>query len=260
MSVDASVALITLAQAKTHLKISGSTEDTLLEEMINRSGQVCASYAGRNFKSAQRTEYYDGNGKSKIELMNFPVTAITSVNIDPLRLWSSSTALDVSTDLILDGQAGILQISNGRFIFTKGLGNIRVIYTAGYKDSVDNLVPWDLQEASLIILQLSYKRHYQDQRIGLTSETVGDRTYNYSNEDIPAKARMILDSYRELAKPELIAQFGSITVTEPTEEDYITYYGDPDTEGTYRTRTDGVNLVTERLESGVWVQKGYVEP
>lgn len=200
MSVDAAVALITLTQAKTHLKITGSTEDPLLEEMINRSGQFCATYVGRALKSAERTEYYDGKGSRKLQLIEFPVTAVSSVNVDGLRAWGSSTAIDVAANVIIDGPAGILTLWNNGGVFACGQSNVRVVYTAGYKDSADNLVPWDLQEASLIILQLSYKRHYQDQRIGLVSETVGDRTYNYSEDAIPKKARMILDSYKEIVR------------------------------------------------------------
>jgi hypothetical protein len=33
------------------------------------------------------------------------------------------------------------------------------------------------------------------------------------------------------------------------------YFGDPDVDGTYRIRPSGSTLVTERRESGVWVNK-----
>lgn len=200
MAVDALVALITLAQAKTHLKLTVTTDDTLLEEMINRSGQVCASYIGRPLKTKEWTEYYDGKGGRTLQVSKFPVTAVSSINVDATRQWAAATAVDVTNDLIIDGPAGLLTLWNNGGSFPCGTSNVKIIYTAGYKDSTDNLVPYDLQEASLLILQLSYKRHYQDQRIGLVSETVGDRTYNYSEDAIPRKAKLILDSYRELAR------------------------------------------------------------
>lgn len=200
MSVDAAVALITLAQAKTHLKISASTEDTILEEMVNRSGQLCASYIGRPLKTATYTEYYNGTGTRYLRLLQFPATALTSLNVDATRQWAAATAKDVSADVILDSPAGILTLWNNGGIFPCGVSNVKVVYVAGFKDATDNLVPWDLQEASLLILQHHYKRHYQDGRLGITSETVGDRTYNYNDEAIPKKALMILDSYREIVR------------------------------------------------------------
>jgi len=44
----------------------------------------------------------------------------------------------------------------------------------------------------------SYKRHYQDQRIGLQSETIGQKTIAFTNESIPKKAQAILDQYRAI--------------------------------------------------------------
>jgi uncharacterized phiE125 gp8 family phage protein len=198
MSVDSSVALITLAQLKAWLGITGSTEDTILEPMINRSGELCGTYCGRKLKTATYTEYYNGNGTAQLQLNNFPVTAVTSINIDPTRLWAAASSVDVTANVMIGSASGIIRLWNQWAGFPCGRGNVKVVYVAGYKDSTDNLVPYDLQEASLLIAQYSYKRHYQDQRIGLQSETVGDRTMSYSNEAIPAKAKTILDSYRDL--------------------------------------------------------------
>lgn len=223
MAVDSAVALITLAQAKTHLKITASSEDTLLEQMINRAGQVCNTYTGRHLKTATWTEYYNGNGNRTLELSNFPITSVTSVNVDSTRQWASSTAIDTDEDLIVDAPAGIIKLWNNGGLFYAGFGNVKVVYVAGYTDSGDNAVPYDLQEAALLILQLSYKRHYQDQRIGISSETVGDRTYNYSDDDIPKKAKMILDSYRDLGRSEFISQVGSMTTPPSTDQNAGTF-------------------------------------
>jgi hypothetical protein len=85
-----------------------------------------------------------------------------------------------------------------RWLLLKGRGNIKVVYVAGYKDSTDNLVPYDLQEAALLVCQHMYKRHYQDGRIGLSSETVGDRTFNYDADAIPKKAKEIIAAYADI--------------------------------------------------------------
>lgn len=195
MSTDPTVALITLAQAKAHLKITGSGEDAILEPMINRSGAVCAGYVGRRLTEGAFTEYYDGNGKSKMQLRQFPVDEIDSIHVDPLRAYGAATEVDAA-DIILDAEAGIVTLAAGA-LFVPGPQSVKVVYTAGY---ADDAVPYDLQQASLLILQHHYKRQYQDQRIGITSETVGDRTFNYSDDAIPKTAQLILDSYKELAR------------------------------------------------------------
>lgn len=196
MAVDANVALVTVTQAKTWLKISGSSEDTLLESFIDRAGDLANRFTGRHLKTKSYTEYYDGNGTAQIILRNHPATTLTSIHIDAMRAWGSESAVDVSADVMLDGAAGIIRLWNNGGLFTKGRGNVRVIYVAGYKDSANNLVPYDLQEAALLIVAHSYKRHYQEQRIGLQSETIADRTFNYSDEAIPKKAEAILKRYR----------------------------------------------------------------
>jgi len=38
------------------------------------------------------------------------------------------------------------------------------------------------------------------------------------------------------------------------------YLGDPNTDGSWRIRIDGVNLVFERREGGSWIWKGEITP
>jgi hypothetical protein len=54
--------------------------------------------------------------------------------------------------------------------------------------------------------------------------------------------------------PQLSMQGNSITNTSHM------YFGDPNTDGTYRIRPDGANLITERRESGVWITKQTITP
>jgi hypothetical protein len=61
---------------------------------------------------------------------------------------------------------------------------------------------------------------------------------------------------------------GSVTIQAPElnmDNNKITrtsefYFGDPNTDGTYRIRPSGSNLVTERRESGIWVVKQTITP
>jgi hypothetical protein len=75
MSLDSN-ALVTLAEAKTYLGISGSDDDTLLNSLINNSSTAIESYCDRNFIAQNYSEFYNGLGQRKLRLRNFPVTSI----------------------------------------------------------------------------------------------------------------------------------------------------------------------------------------
>lgn len=96
MSLDSN-ALVTLAEAKTYLGISGSEDDTLLNSLINNSSTAIESYCDRNFIAQNYKEFYNGLGQRKLRLRNFPVTSIQRVSTgSKLAITVSSTD---STDL-----------------------------------------------------------------------------------------------------------------------------------------------------------------
>lgn len=199
MSLDTTVALVAVADARTVLKIVGAGEDAVLADLINRASAFAAKYCGRPLVSTARTEYYSGDGDRQLILNHRPVTAVASVHVDGLRDWGADTAVDTTEDLIRDDAAGILELWNNGGAFTKGRGNVRVVYTAGYV--AGSTVPHDLQDAVLMIVQHHYKRIYQDGRIGLAAETLDDRTLTYSQDAIPPKAKEILNRYRDALAP-----------------------------------------------------------
>jgi uncharacterized phiE125 gp8 family phage protein len=194
MSLDTTIALASVAEARAVLKIGGAGEDTILADLINRASAFANKFTGRQLLEADFTEYYDGDGTDELTLNNYPVSDVESLHDDTLRAFGSDTEID-EDDIILDGAAGIIKLWNGTFTFLKGKRNVKVVYTAGY---ADDAVPHDLKEAVLMIVQHHYKRVYQDQRIGLASETVGDHTMQYSEEAIPKKAADTLARYRRI--------------------------------------------------------------
>jgi uncharacterized phiE125 gp8 family phage protein len=196
MSVDSTIALVTLAQARLALKVPAATvdavQDAALEDMINRASAFANKWTGRWLLLKSYTEYYDGDGGNSLMLKNYPVDTLTSVHDDPLRVFGASTLIAAS-DYILDAAGGIIRLWNNAVTFLQGRANIKVVYTAGYPLAS---VPYDIQEAVLMIVQHQYKRVYQDQRIGLASETIGDHTMQYTDDAIPKKAKEVLERYR----------------------------------------------------------------
>ena len=108
------------------------------------------------------------------------------------RAFDVADDIDVDADVLSDKGAGILKLWNNEFSFLKGVANVKVIYNAGYAT-----IPYDVQDACILVCQHSYKRFYQDQKIGVSSETVGDRTTSYDLSGMPQKVRTILDRYKK---------------------------------------------------------------
>ena len=72
-------ALVSLADAKTYLGISGSDDDSRLEQLINASSTAIESFCDRAFREQSYRESYNGLGQHTLRLRHYPVTQITRV-------------------------------------------------------------------------------------------------------------------------------------------------------------------------------------
>lgn len=76
------MALITLAEAKTHLNLSSSTaSDTELQVFVDVACELVQAYADRTWDVGSATQTFDGGGDTFL-LASSPITAITSVTVD----------------------------------------------------------------------------------------------------------------------------------------------------------------------------------
>lgn len=194
MAEDATVALITTANLKTFLGISGSSEDTILDSIVNAASKMIQSFCGKALVQATYTEYYDGSGVEELILKNYPIASVTSLNIDGSRTFGSSTDINVADNVIIDANSGIITLWHNYSVFPKGLRNVKVVYVAGY---ATNAIPYDLQQACKQTAMMIYKRQYQDQKVGIASETIGDKTTTYELADIPKTAQAIIKRYQK---------------------------------------------------------------
>ena len=185
MALDTTNALVSLAEAKTFLKISASSEDSVIEDFINRASIWANDYTGRRLKSRSNSDVYDGDGSDILLLRDYPVNAVTSFQIG-----DEPVPLIIYEDFSLNAENGIIKTKNGRMI-TKGFQNVTITYTAGYSTP-----PETIKEAVLLYVGHLYRRQYADQKFGVQSETVGDRTTTYGSDDIIPKAKALLNPYR----------------------------------------------------------------
>jgi uncharacterized phiE125 gp8 family phage protein len=170
-------ALTTLAEAKAYLRITETSEDSLIESLINAVSDQIENYCRRKLKEQTYTdEEYDGTNSASLLLSQFPVSSITSVKIDDVLIDSSEYKLRKST--------GILIRKNSTW--PKDIMNIKVTYVSGY-----NPVPSDLELACKHMVMFYYKTD-----ISNFSKTFGEG-FMIRPEAFPPQVRMLLDGYRK---------------------------------------------------------------
>jgi hypothetical protein len=165
-------ALTTLEALKTFLKIpeTTNTRDDQLNQLIQSVSEAARKIANREFNSAERTEYYDGNGSEHIYLRQRPVTAVGGLWLDangyygqaPNGFADPDTRMTPGTDFYAENlesnernPSRLVLITNpwafgilnqtapiGEYVHARwpyGRGNLKVTYTAGYRDIPDDL-------------------------------------------------------------------------------------------------------------------------
>jgi len=197
MAVDTTIALITLADAKSYLKVATGTtsEDAIISDLINEVSVWINSYCGRQFIQTTYTEYYEGTGDSSLVLKQFPVQSVTSLYRDVTRQWTVDTAIDLVHDVQLDADTGLLVLWNHENSFGTGPGIVKVVYSAGYPIGA---VPYDLQLACRKMVAWKYFQDYSQRRFGVKSEAMQDRTVTYTEEALLADVEQILNLYKRV--------------------------------------------------------------
>ncbi len=205
MSNLVSWALVTLSEVKEALDISTSEHDAKLNGYINRASGMIETYCKRRFAStAYTSEEYAGTGTNRLQLQNFPISTLTSVerlsNSDfSNQSWESLNARDFT--IINEGGSnhGSIYFVTGVFnsALVPGVDNYRVSYTAGYS-ATD--MPYDLREACIEIVSYLFNSRRKDPL--LKGETL--QKYSYTRDSIGGMGGIIkalgleaiLDSYR----------------------------------------------------------------
>lgn len=201
------MAIITLAEYKTHAGLSGTADDTRLQNLIDSAHAAVRRYCGRDlstgFESTTYTQDYETDA-GELQLREFPVTSITSITpIDSTN--TLGTALDSSTYRV-ESRTGIVKLNgtdNGRVIrdgdddavslsdwgWQPRFGRVRVVYvaSAGAADV-------DLAICRMVDMMLASVRN--DPRIG--SQSLGNWSVTYAAAEESTKAvAYLLDPFRD---------------------------------------------------------------
>ena len=187
--MSASTNLCTRDNVKTYLGLSGTTHDSVIDDLIASASEAIENYCGRQFAVTSHTEYHDGQGSGSVVLQYRPVTAVSGVWDDPARDFEDDSLIE-SDDYVLDSEGGIIRLLSGA-TFSHGVRNVKVSYSAGY-----SAVPKDVTQACIMLIAAWFLRG-REGADGLRGRTVEGVSQQFDAASLPGPVKDLLSPYRE---------------------------------------------------------------
>jgi len=196
-----SLYIATLAEIKTSLGITDTTDDTLLTEWIEGvQGRFDVECRRRFLYAASSTEYFDG-GVSDIFVNRYPIASITSIHVDADQEWDADSLL-ASTDYRLTAVRGKIVYGYGSSPWPDGIQNVRVIYAGGFVKS-DGSASTYVDAAELdalrraLYLQVGFEWRNR-QNLGLNSINGEGVSVSVAPADLLPEVKAILHRFKRL--------------------------------------------------------------
>lgn len=187
-------ALVSLSDYKSYAGITGTGDDTALTAMLGMASAAVRRHCGRNmstgFAAATYTEHYDGTGAEWLQLREWPLASVTSIeSLDDAGTYTTIPATDYRVELTT-GLVYRLGAAHGRFAYSNGgilngsgwrvqpcwedgFNNYRVVYV------VSAAVADDITLAVCRMVDLAFAQRRTNP--GMQSESIG--AYSYSRMD-----------------------------------------------------------------------------
>ncbi len=179
-------AIITLADVYEFLSVSGSSDDTLIQNLIDRKTAQFESYCGLDsFYVDDYVEEYDGEGTPYLFVKNFPINSITEIASDSDWTWGTDTVIDSSDYRIV--QMNYIVYNS---YFNDGLQNIKVSYNAGY-----SVIPLDIKEALVEEVTRIYNTRKE---VDVIIKTLADGSQHRIPSGLMPNTKSILNKYKRL--------------------------------------------------------------
>jgi uncharacterized phiE125 gp8 family phage protein len=149
-------AITTATDVKSYIKLIGTADDDLIQNIINAVSILFENYCAAKFINQAITEVVDGSG-SEIQIVEFcPISALTEIQY---YFDTDSPTIMPLTNFKFNAKSGMIRdIYTG---FPEGWQNIQIKYTAGIGAAIANL-PDDLKLAAMKQCQFFYERDSAD--------------------------------------------------------------------------------------------------
>lgn len=166
------------------------TQDRGLIEIANGVSQMIERVTKRRYVTREYTEVRDGDGSRVLMLDNFPVVALTSIAI--LRSPTDASPETVTASYyVVNLKTGKIHFHSDKL--SKGVGNVTVVYTAGYGVQDADTLPADIYSVGLDIVKLMWNERTQGV-VGASSVSIGNHSYIIKPE-WPKQIKQVLDSW-----------------------------------------------------------------
>lgn len=172
------MALLTLAEAKAYLGVSGSGDDSIITDMIGEAAGAMEDECGRHLDTATVTETVDGTGDYDLWLSEPPdggKSGITTIHEDADQSWTDTTL--VSADDYLVTRCRVERLDS---IWLNAQRAVRVVYAAGYASPPARLKR--LYKIQVAVLYSEWQRAKQGKNIVASMKQEGwSETYIQQN-------------------------------------------------------------------------------
>ena len=204
--IDESINLTTLAHVKSWAEANSDDDDFIIQLCIAAFSKMALNRTGRDTLSTikQFTEVKDGNGSMLLFLRNYPIAALTSVQVNSINV-AISTGYGVAGVAVHGDRRNSIVVQKNMLgfatlpsfygtyfpYFCHGFNNVQVIYTAGY-----GCVPVDLEQCATEVVSVNYKRKaWQDLKSkALTAQ--GSGTTSYRDWEMSPGQERVIDDYK----------------------------------------------------------------
>lgn len=179
--------IVNLTEFKSYLWITDTSQDTLLNILLDSANDFVESYIGRELTAQAYTQYQDWNWQREIILDNYPVNSITSFKLNEWTLdVPDYQPVDASTYKLSPKVWTILL----NFYMRRWFQNYEIVYNAWY-----TTMPWDLKLATLKLAAWYYNKRTSD---WIKSETVAWDSIWFDTTEISNDVLIILNNYRNV--------------------------------------------------------------
>jgi len=192
--------LTTLANALTWLGCPSDDASGTLQRVITAVSTAIQNTIGRNIKTASYNEIFDGRGRSRIMVSNWPITAVASVTLGELMQVSVPPRSSASPGYTFSDKFVYV---DSPYFYDPGKRNVQITYTAGY-----TTVPFDIEQGCLTwIKAIMDGANYS---AALKAMAVGQTKLDFSH------AVTKLDKITALAPPQVVSLVASYRRVTPT--------------------------------------------
>ena len=165
--------LTTKAKVKTYLGVTGTTDDDLIDSIIDGVSAMAETFCKRNFLRATYTEYFDtDSGDKKIFLRNTPIISVTSLSYKTGNFGNPTYVAYETNDYLLKN-TGIISLSH---TMPDAEQFLKAVYVGGYlidfatEGAVTHTLPADLTQAITEIVAENYQQRASQSVLSETTE------------------------------------------------------------------------------------------